>query len=182
MTEVADLEIAKVVDDPSPNEGDTVTYTVTYQAPSSGTLTNIGAAASSVMDPTSANNRSSVETFVGPVADLEVTKTGPATGSDGETITYTVEVVNLGPDAGTDVVITDTLPGTGTFVSASDGGTESGGVVTWPTIGTMAASPPICCFNDKAISLVTSVYCSVPATPKSIRKNSSVHHSTSCSM
>ena len=91
---------------------DTVTYTVTYQAPSSGTLTNIGAVTGSVLDPTSANNRSSVETFVGPLADLEVTKTGPATGTEMETITYTVEVVNLGPDAAANVLITDTLPGT----------------------------------------------------------------------
>ena len=54
-----------------------------------------------------------------------------------------VQVANLGPSDAASVVITDTLPGSGTFVSASNGGTESGGVVTWPTVGTMTPADTV---------------------------------------
>lgn len=53
-----------------------------------------------------------------------------------ETFTY---LLYLRSNSGTgllnlnNVVITDTLPAGAEFVSASDGGTESGGIVTWPT-------------------------------------------------
>ena len=42
-----------------------------------------------------------------------------------------------GPDAATGVVLTDTIPAGMTFVSATNGGTESGGVITW-NIGNLA--------------------------------------------
>ena len=40
-------------------------------------------------------------------------------------------MANTGPDAATGVTVTDTLPDDVTFASASDGGTQAGGVVTW---------------------------------------------------
>ena len=40
-------------------------------------------------------------------------------------------------------MITDTLPGTGTFVSASNGGTNTAGVITWPTIATMTSADTV---------------------------------------
>jgi uncharacterized repeat protein (TIGR01451 family) len=74
-------------------------------------------------------------------ADLVLTKTGPAgrqpTGRD---MTYTLSVTNNGPDPATDVVVTDTLPGTATYVSAtpSQGScVHASGVVTC-TLGTIA--------------------------------------------
>ena len=113
---------------------DTVIYTVDFEAPGSGSFPNAAAATAATADPDGANNQSSVLTWIGPIADLEVLKTGPSTAVAGDTLTYTVQVVNLGPLSAADVVITDTLPGTGSFVSASNGGAEAGGVVTWPTI------------------------------------------------
>jgi uncharacterized repeat protein (TIGR01451 family) len=57
----------------------------------------------------------------------------------GDTITYTISYDNSGNNNPvTGVVITDTLPGDVTFQSASNGGTEAAGVVTW-NIGTIAA-------------------------------------------
>ena len=50
----------------------------------------------------------------------------------GDTITYTVTVSNVGNQDATGVVLTDPVPSGTAFVSASDGGTESGGTVTWP--------------------------------------------------
>lgn len=74
-------------------------------------------------------------------ADLEVTKTGPASATLGDTITYTLEAVNLGPTAASDVVLSDTLPTGGNFVSASNAGdTLTSGVVTWPTVASLAAN------------------------------------------
>ncbi len=52
-------------------------------------------------------------------------------------VTYSVQLRPISNEGNTpieNVVITDTLPAGATYVSASDGGTESGGVVTWPTI------------------------------------------------
>jgi uncharacterized repeat protein (TIGR01451 family) len=46
--------------------------------------------------------------------------------------TYTLTVDNFAPQAATGVAITDTLPPHTTFVAASDGGSFSGGLVTWP--------------------------------------------------
>ncbi len=74
-----------------------------------------------------------------PSPDLTVTKTdGVDVADPGDTLTYTIDFANIGDGEGENVVITDTLPDYVTFVSASDGGTEAGGVVTW-NMGTLPA-------------------------------------------
>jgi uncharacterized repeat protein (TIGR01451 family)/fimbrial isopeptide formation D2 family protein len=72
-------------------------------------------------------------TTAAPNADLVVTKSqpSPATVNPGGTITYTVTVTNNGPATASNVVVTDTLPTGTTFGSASNGGTQAAGVVTW---------------------------------------------------
>ena len=57
---------------------------------------------------------------------------------DGETFNYYIHVFNDGKIACSGVTITDAVPANTTFVSASDGGTVSGGVVTW-SLGTLAS-------------------------------------------
>jgi uncharacterized repeat protein (TIGR01451 family) len=53
-------------------------------------------------------------------ADLKVTKTdGPDPVALGSALTYTIQVQNLGPDAATGVVVTDSLPREVDFVSAT---------------------------------------------------------------
>jgi uncharacterized repeat protein (TIGR01451 family) len=47
----------------------------------------------------------------------------------GGNLSYTVAVSNLGPAAASGVIVTDTLPANVTFVSASGGASNSGGVV-----------------------------------------------------
>ena len=54
------------------------------------------------------------------------------------TIVYTLTVTNDGAADALGVVLTDRLPGGVAFVSASPGGVEAGGVVTF-NIGTVAA-------------------------------------------
>src|SRR5262249_18001970 len=72
-------------------------------------------------------------------ADLQVTKSdAPDPVLVGQNVTYTVTVLNNGPAAAANVVLTDTLPAGVTFVSATGGVTPVGGVLTFD-LGTLAA-------------------------------------------
>jgi uncharacterized repeat protein (TIGR01451 family) len=64
---------------------------------------------------------------------IEITKSGPAWINEGASIAYTLRLTNTGLITAESVVLTDRLPAGAGFVSASDGGLESSGVVTWPT-------------------------------------------------
>jgi uncharacterized repeat protein (TIGR01451 family) len=69
---------------------------------------------------------------------LTVSKDGPTSATTGSDITYTINYANTGGATATNVIIHDTVPAGTTFVSATGGGTFSGGVVTW-NIGDLAA-------------------------------------------
>src|SRR5206468_4659239 len=123
--------------------GATLSRTVTVIAPTTGTLLNVARADAATGDPDSTNNTGSaagsrVTTTVTEIADLTVTKTGPAAVNAAKNVTYTITVTNNGPSSASTVVVHDTLPGNVTFVSASNGGTEAGGVVTWPAAASLA--------------------------------------------
>ena len=85
-------------------------------------------------DDDKGSNSGSAYVFVGPVADLEVTKTdSPDPVTAGNSLTYTLTVANNGPATSMGVVLTDTLPSGVSFVSSTPGSptcTESGGTVT----------------------------------------------------
>ena len=87
-------------------------------------------------------------------ADLQVTKTAdPASPVVGETLTYTLAVVNNGPDDATGVVVTDTLPAEVSFVSANatpGSCGQTGGVVTC-SLGNVPA------LGTATITIVTTV-------------------------
>ncbi|MBU0511723.1 MAG: DUF11 domain-containing protein, partial [Chloroflexi bacterium] len=68
--------------------------------------------------------------------DLTISKSAPAQVSPGETFTYTLAVTNSLGISTTGTVITDVLPISLTFVSASDGGVYASGVVSWTVPGT----------------------------------------------
>jgi len=107
-------------------------FTVTVTAPGSGPLTNSVSSTASTGDPNPANNTGSIAvTTVTPVADLAVGKSAPASVVALSNFTYTVSVTNLGPSAAGGVVVTDALPFNVTFVSASGGGVNIGGIVNW---------------------------------------------------
>jgi uncharacterized repeat protein (TIGR01451 family) len=87
----------------------------------------------------------------GPRADLTVDKypnRNPSYYNVGEEVVFAVTARNSGPSAATGVVVTDTLPAGLTFVSATNGGTESGGVVTW-NVGNLG-------LNEAFTALVTA--------------------------
>src|SRR5262245_31291323 len=105
-----------------------------------GELVDIAAATTTTLESDLTNNRTTFITTVEAVADVAIVKEGPeGVVITGTSVTYTVTVRNNGPSAAANVVVKDTLPAGATFVSASNGGTLSGNVVTWPTIATLAA-------------------------------------------
>jgi uncharacterized repeat protein (TIGR01451 family) len=65
--------------------------------------------------------------------DLGITKQGPSTIAAGANVTYTITVTNPGSTAATNVVVTDDLPPSLTFVSAT------------PSQGSCNASDPVIC-------------------------------------
>ena len=74
----------------------------------------------------------------GLAAGLTISKSGPPTATTGSNITYTITYGNTGGAAANGVVIRDPVPAGTTFVSATAGGTNVAGVVTW-NIGTVNA-------------------------------------------
>ncbi|MDX6386152.1 MAG: hypothetical protein QOK48_3725 [Blastocatellia bacterium] len=72
-------------------------------------------------------------TGVATETDLGVTKTGPDSIAPGANISYTITVLNGGPDAGVNAVLNDPLPAGTTFVSIS---VPSGWNCTTPSVGT----------------------------------------------
>jgi len=61
---------------------------------------------------------------------VTLTKAGPAL-TNGNQITYTISYANTGNGVANNATITDSIPAGATFVSASNGGTNASGIVTW---------------------------------------------------
>lgn len=68
---------------------------------------------------------------LGPDVSVSVDN-GATQAAPGDTLTYTINVINHGPGTATGVIVRDTLSPSTAFVSATGGGTAAGGVVTWP--------------------------------------------------
>jgi uncharacterized repeat protein (TIGR01451 family) len=194
----ADLAVTKSVDNPRPNVGDTVTFTVTLRNTGPNTATNVllndllpaglsfvsaapsqGVYNSSTgvwtvgsvptttapkltltarvvsstaqtntatvshsdqFDPTAGNN-SGTATETPQQADLLVNKTvSDSTPNVGDTITYTVTVKDLGPDAATNVQVADLLPAGLTLISAtSSQGSYTSATGLW-SVGTVSTA------------------------------------------
>jgi large repetitive protein len=89
---------------------------------------------------TTNNTAKDIDTLVAEPT-LTLTKTdNKTTVLTGDTLTYEMVITNTGNKEATGVVLTDTLPDEVTFVSATNGGTLSGNVVTWPTITSLPAN------------------------------------------
>ena len=117
------------------------TLSIVATVTQAGTIVNTATkTAGNETDPNSSNNSGSA-VINGPptVADIQVQKTvdvpAPTAGSN---VTFTITVVNAGPSAATNVVVTDLLPPGLAFVSALPStGTYVSGTGIW-TIGSMA--------------------------------------------
>lgn len=107
--------------------GQTKSFTFTAKADKTGSYNNT---ATATADGGLKVDSNTTTTVVRNCA-LEITKTGPGKVFAGKTITYDITVSNKGDAAATQFVIEDPIPAGTTFVSATDGGAVSGGVVRW---------------------------------------------------
>ena len=94
--------------------GETRTITATFNVPSGyagpSPFTNTATVTATTADPTPANNSSSVQTAVMTVADLALSKVGPAFATRGANLTYTIVVTNAGPGSAASVQVADPTP------------------------------------------------------------------------
>ncbi len=79
------------------------------------------------------NNTDTDVNAVSGAPDLAVEKDdGRTSVGPGDLVTYTLSISNVGTQGATGVDASDTLPAHTTFITASHGGTLSGGFVSWP--------------------------------------------------
>jgi uncharacterized repeat protein (TIGR01451 family) len=90
-----------------------ITVKVHSGTPPGSFIKNTGTITSATTSPLS----SQVKTKVITSADLAIVKTGPEKAIAGDTITYTLHIINKGPSKAHKVVVTDSLPHHTTFVS-----------------------------------------------------------------
>jgi uncharacterized repeat protein (TIGR01451 family) len=106
-----------------------VFVTIVVTPTTAGMITNTAEVTANEPDPDPADNTATTTTRVNAAADLAVSKgDAPDPVIAGENLTYTLTVTNNGPSRATGIVLTDTLPGGVTLVSAPDC-TEAGGSV-----------------------------------------------------
>ena len=96
----------------------TITATYTVNGGAGSNVTNTASVTTTSTDNVSANNTSSVVTFID-LADVSVSKSGPATTAAGQNVSFTITVNNAGPSAAAGVVVNDPTPANMTFVSNS---------------------------------------------------------------
>lgn len=98
-------------------------------------------------------------------SDLAITKSGPSTAIAGAPLTYSIVVSNAGPDAASNVVVTDILPAGATFVSATPSqGACSGTNTVTCNLGTMA--------NGASANIALTIL--APNTPQTFSNTASV--------
>jgi uncharacterized repeat protein (TIGR01451 family) len=95
----------------------TITYTIT--AHEGQDINNLAVSRADTPDPNPNNNRATVSLTVTALADLALTKTGPASAIAGTDATYNLSVTNNGPSTAKNVVISDATPAGVTIVSVS---------------------------------------------------------------
>ena len=106
----------------------TLTVNGTLAASTAGTLlTNTATVSAATADPDLLDNTSAVSTPVTPAADLLLTKFADnAAPTAGETVTFTLALLNRGPSPASEPRVTDTLPAGLSFVSGSPGCSAAG--------------------------------------------------------
>jgi uncharacterized repeat protein (TIGR01451 family) len=102
--------------------GSSATVTLVVTPTQTGSISNTASVAANEFDPNTNNNSATQVTTVNaaPSADLSITKSdSPDPVTVGSNLTYTITVKNNGPSGATGVTMTDPLPATVTFVSAT---------------------------------------------------------------
>ncbi|MGY3795900.1 hypothetical protein, partial [Aquimarina sp. 433] len=101
-------------------------------------------------DTPAEDDETSATPTVASVSDLSIAKSvvlttdadGSTTISAGDTVTFSVTVTNGGPNNATGVGVGDTVPdGYTTIGSISNGGSESGGLISWSGLSVTTTTP-----------------------------------------
>jgi uncharacterized repeat protein (TIGR01451 family) len=150
------------------NSGASANFTFIANIPS-GTLAgttyvNTATGSTTTPDPDSGNNSGTQTVTVTPTTDLYVTKDGPTTALAGSNVTFTINAGNSGPDGGS-ISLTDTLPGTMTFVSLTQTGGTSLPCPTQPAPGsggTINCSATFASGQSATLSLVVNIPANTP--------------------
>jgi len=146
--------------------GGTATITSTFNtAPSlTAPIINSAGVSSAIIDPNGTNNNSSVTTTVTQSADLQITKSGPASATTGN-VTYTITVTNNGPSNAAGVSVADPTPAGMSFVSNTGGCTTA-----FPcTIGALGAGSSVS---------ITSTFNAAPSTSGNVTNTATVSATT----
>lgn len=136
-------------------------FTLTVEIGNATSITNTASVATGSLDQQPANDEDSVVTIVAPLADVAVTKSGPATVTAGTNITYEVTVTNNGPSPAANVSLTDTLPPSTTFVSLTQNSGPAFTCTTSPSIDCSIAS--LAPLATATFTIVAQVAANVPA-------------------
>jgi uncharacterized repeat protein (TIGR01451 family) len=99
----------------------TITSNYTLAANANGSIGNSATVTSTTGDPNPGDNSATTSAAVVQKADLSVTKTGPASATAGNTVTYDITVANNGPSDAINVSLSDPTPSGLTFSSATGG-------------------------------------------------------------
>jgi uncharacterized repeat protein (TIGR01451 family) len=124
-----------------------------------GLVNTVGVSEANQTDPFPENNQATEITGVIVPADLSLGQSvDNPTLNEGDSVTYSIEVFNLGPGAATGVQVTDQLPAGLTFASASASrGTYDEGTGVW-TVGTLASSfSSREFFDDATLTIIATV-------------------------
>ncbi len=136
------------------NGGDstaTLRITSTLDANTAGqTITNVAVITTSALADLNSSNNVATATLTVKIADLSMIKSvSPTSAREGQTIVYTLVVTNVGPDSTSNIIISDTLPLSVTYISQGGTGTYNSISGAW-NVGTTLNS------SDRATMTITA--------------------------
>ena len=126
-------------------------------------ITNPVNVTSDTYDPNMANNKNNDTVVVPPEADLEVIKTNDCDGicHNGDTVTWTITVVNNGPDDAVNAIASDVLPAGLIYVSDDSNGAYDPETGIWKmgnlSIGASAQLNIVSLVNASNVTIVNDV-------------------------
>ena len=129
-----------------------VTLTVVTKATKEGNLTNKVDVVTSTNETNTTNNNASNSTQVDPICDVTITKEVNASELlYGESVEWTITVINNGPSVAKDVVVNDTLPVNATVVGKYDNCTIGDGILIW-NVGDIEP------YTSKVLKVITQLF------------------------